>query len=592
MSTLQEQLQTAVAQTTADSSLLHTIIHGDASTTVTTEGGPVKSVTKVISENQTLLTGSLTTLTGMRDQAVASANAAGASEVAAAASKAAAALSASAAHDSEESALNSKLASAVSEANSLGYKNAAGASTTAAAQSEANSAVSATAAVLSRDNAAASEAAAGASAASASQSAGIATASAADALASAAAAAGSAAGQLFSDVIDVSYADSPFTVPASANGHLYRVNTSGGSVVINLPSLAVLAHDFRLGVAKATGDTNTVTVSRSGSDTINGLLTRTLSAQYNIDTFIGDKDNLSWLASGGGLGAINISVQRFSGTGTQKDFTLSGSPGSKNNTYVFISGVYQQKDTYEVSGATLSFGEAPPVGIDNVEVVFGAQAPIGVPADNAVGTVHLKDGAVTLTKMASGTANKLLGYNGSGAPSEVDAPQAFLPGMMLPYAGSAAPNGWLLCAGQTVSRTAYAALFAVIGTTYGAGDGSSTFALPDLRGRSPIGLDNMAGTDAGRLSVSNTLGGSGGSQTKSGSTDAYTLTIADIPSHNHNVGTLVGTGGSTFYWASPNPSNTAGIQTSNTGGGGPHSHGITNFDVLPPYLLLNYIIKT
>jgi microcystin-dependent protein len=64
------------------------------------------------------------------------------------------------------------------------------------------------------------------------------------------------------------------------------------------------------------------------------------------------------------------------------------------------------------------------------------------------------------------------------------------------FAGSSAPLNHLLCNGQAVSRTTYAALFAVIGTTYGAGDGSTTFNLPDLRGRAPVGLDNMGGSAA------------------------------------------------------------------------------------------------
>ena len=77
-------------------------------------------------------------------------------------------------------------------------------------------------------------------------------------------------------------------------------------------------------------------------------------------------------------------------------------------------------------------------------------------------------------------------------------------GVVLPFAGAAAPVGWLLCYGQTVSRATYAALFAAIGTTYGAGDGSTTFALPDLRGRIAGGKDDMGGTgslaaDHGRL---------------------------------------------------------------------------------------------
>lgn len=79
-----------------------------------------------------------------------------------------------------------------------------------------------------------------------------------------------------------------------------------------------------------------------------------------------------------------------------------------------------------------------------------------------------------------------------------------VPGLMLPYAGSTSPSGWLLCSGQTVSRTTYAALFEVIGTTYGTGDGTTTFGIPDMRGRAAAGKDNMGGTAAGRLNINTT----------------------------------------------------------------------------------------
>ncbi len=71
-------------------------------------------------------------------------------------------------------------------------------------------------------------------------------------------------------------------------------------------------------------------------------------------------------------------------------------------------------------------------------------------------------------------------------------------GIVLPFAGATAPTGWLLCQGQTVSRTTYAALFAAIGTAFGVGDGSTTFGLPDMRGEFPRGLDAGRGVDAGR----------------------------------------------------------------------------------------------
>lgn len=95
-------------------------------------------------------------------------------------------------------------------------------------------------------------------------------------------------------------------------------------------------------------------------------------------------------------------------------------------------------------------------------------------------------------------------------------------GMILMYGGSTAPRGWLLCNGQAVGRTAYAALFAAIGTTFGAGDGSTTFNVPDLRGRVAIGV-----------SSSHALASTGGAET-------VTLTAAQsgVPAHKHSPASL------------------------------------------------------
>lgn len=91
-------------------------------------------------------------------------------------------------------------------------------------------------------------------------------------------------------------------------------------------------------------------------------------------------------------------------------------------------------------------------------------------------------------------------------------------GAQMAYAGGAAPGGWLLCYGQQVSRTTYALLFAIISTTYGIGDGATTFNLPDKRGRVSIGTDNMGGSAANRITSAvcslngTTQGAAGGSQ--------------------------------------------------------------------------------
>lgn len=105
-------------------------------------------------------------------------------------------------------------------------------------------------------------------------------------------------------------------------------------------------------------------------------------------------------------------------------------------------------------------------------------------------------------------------------------------GLVFDYAGTTPPTGFLLCYGQAVSRTTYAKLFAAIGTTYGAGDGSTTFNLPDYRGVVTAGLDNMGGAAANRLIApwiaGNTLGAISGAQ-------YHQLSIAQIPSHSHTL---------------------------------------------------------
>lgn len=109
-----------------------------------------------------------------------------------------------------------------------------------------------------------------------------------------------------------------------------------------------------------------------------------------------------------------------------------------------------------------------------------------------------------------------------------------LSGTVLPFAGANAPSGWMFCAGQLISRTTYAELFSVIGVTYGAGDGSTTFAIPDMRGRVAAGVDNMGGTAANRITAAGsgitgtTIGASGGAQT-------HALTTAQLAAHNHGV---------------------------------------------------------
>ena len=195
-------------------------------------------------------------------------------------------------------------------------------------------------------------------------------------------------------------------------------------------------------------------------------------------------------------------------------------------------------------------------------------------------------------------------------------------GVINMWATTTAPTEWLLCDGTNVSRSTYAALFAVISTTYGVGDGSTTFTLPNLKGKVPVGRDS------GDASF-DTMGELGGAKT-------HTLTSAEMPSHTHTQDSHNHTQNSHNHTQDPhdhavtglfsgndtvvtsatyrvdyqpnryadsaswvvdvnnatatNQSTTATNQSTtatnqNTGGGGAHNN-------LQPYIVLNYIIKT
>lgn len=193
--------------------------------------------------------------------------------------------------------------------------------------------------------------------------------------------------------------------------------------------------------------------------------------------------------------------------------------------------------------------------------------------------VH-KDGSVTMTGALSLPASDPVSANQAARKSYVDSSlSTSMPiGSLVSYIGASAPNAsWLLCDGTAVSRSTYATLFGIIGTTYGVGDGSTTFALPDLRGRVPVGTGTGSGLTA------RALGAKGGAET--------------LPAHTHqsvNGAQAVFTASSVFAiplkaditnagWSAPQE---VSYSASNTGSTGTGSHG-----AMQPFVVVNFIIK-
>ncbi|CAB4164589.1 MdpB Microcystin-dependent protein [uncultured Caudovirales phage] len=163
-------------------------------------------------------------------------------------------------------------------------------------------------------------------------------------------------------------------------------------------------------------------------------------------------------------------------------------------------------------------------------------------------------------------------------------------GSIVDYAGTSAPSGFLFCFGQAVSRTVtYAALFAAIGTTYGTGDGATTFNLPDFRGRVGAGQDDMGGTSANRLTGlsggvdGDVLGATGGLET-------HTLLTAEMPAHAHTTnGYTIANSGAGFDTSKFGAGNEGSgsdftLATSSTGGGSAHNN-------VQPTIIVNKIIR-
>ena len=337
----------------------------------------------------------------------------------------------------------------------------------------------------------------------------------------------------------------------------------------------------------------------------------------------------------------NYPVVKF--TGSSGDPTVTISPNTANTSYIFINGTGNTITFTQGSGGNVALqngkaaqfyfdgagsGAAAVRGLDNLEIstlecqsnaaVDGTLTVTGATTLNTVlgiasggtgltsftaGDLMYATGSTTLAKLGIGSALQILKTNaGATAPEWVTETDLCPVGSIIMYGAASAPTNWVLCDGSAISRTTYADLFTAIGITYGAGNGSSTFNVPNLQGVFPAGYDGGSSYD-----MADTGGAATDTPTLSGTNAGTTLTSSQIPAHTH--------GGVTTGWPSGSwtggtgatqtaidasglsvASGSVNLSLENTGGGSSHTHTWTGtssaVDTIPPYLVVNYIIKT
>lgn len=188
------------------------------------------------------------------------------------------------------------------------------------------------------------------------------------------------------------------------------------------------------------------------------------------------------------------------------------------------------------------------------------------------GVTNVETAVNTLTARMAAAEGKAKTTDSTIASTKSDLEASILKavpiGTIVMWATSTPPEGWLLCNGKEVSRTAYLELFKVLGTSVGAA-GSSSFKIPDLSGRFPLGTSN-----------SHNLHSTGGEET-------HTLTVDEMPAHDHGVGGNIvqrGPGSNAFRELAGNYPGNSNPSSQRQGGGQPHNN-------MPPFYGINFIIR-
>ncbi len=257
--------------------------------------------------------------------------------------------------------------------------------------------------------------------------------------------------------------------------------------------------------------------------------------------------------------------------------------------------------------ANLQLTTIDTTGNANIQGALTLGTDLTVPnGGTGVGTFTTKgilygQGTSAILVTAAGTENQLLQAGSTGTPAFATVTALNPSGAIIMWGATSTPTGYLPCDGAAISRSTYADLFSAISTSYGVGDGATTFNVPNLEGRFPIGYDG--GTSYG---LAATGGATADTPTLSGTNAGTALTEAQIPSHTHDTWGVnwptgswtggTGTSQSGVTQASGSLATTSTLRTLATGSGSTHTHTWTGtstaVDTVPPYLVVKYIIKT
>lgn len=272
------------------------------------------------------------------------------------------------------------------------------------------------------------------------------------------------------------------------------------------------------------------------------------------------------------------------GTSTPQDTFTDQSGGTPNLNPVILD-ANGQADVW-VSGLGYKFILQDSNGVvqwteDNVYEIEPGSITNSKLADDSVSTEKIQEGAVTADEIAAKTVTAAQIADHTLIELNCPVKFGFIPtGAVIGFAGTAAPTGYLLCDGSAVSRTTYANLFSVLGISHGQGDNSTTFNLPDGRGRFMRGVDGVAGNDPDKAArtAMNTGGNTGN--------NVGSIQVDDMKSHVHSFAT---------FNSSSNGQNPQGTNSITPGGSfntGDSSSVVSGQETRPRNFYENFIIKT